>query len=119
MITIFHNPRCSKSRETLALVEEFAARRHLPVEVVEYLKTPPTVPQLKSLLQQLGCDVREIVRSNEEEYDTLGLAQADDEALLSAIAATPKLLQRPIVVYRGRAVIGRPPERVRDLFDAE
>lgn len=119
MITIFHNPRCSKSRETLALVEEFAARRHLPVEVVEYLKTPPTVPQLKSLLQQLGCAPSDIVRSNEEEYDALELADADDEVLLGAIATTPKLLQRPIVVYRGRAVIGRPPERARELFEAE
>ncbi|HJV88419.1 MAG TPA: arsenate reductase (glutaredoxin) [Noviherbaspirillum sp.] len=119
MITIFHNPRCSKSREALALVEDYAARRQEPVDVVEYLKTPPTEQQLATLLGQLHASARDIVRSNEEEYEALGLAQADDAALLKAVAAQPKLLQRPIVVYKGRAVIGRPPERVRELLGAD
>ncbi len=119
MITIFHNPRCSKSREALALVEDFAARRHESIEVVEYLKTPLTEQQLAALLEQLGCGARDMVRSNEDEYDALGLAQADDAVLLKAVAAQPKLLQRPIVVYEGRAVIGRPPERINDLLKTD
>lgn len=116
MITIYHNPRCSKSRETLALVEDFAARNGLQVDVVEYLKMPPTLEQLSALLQQLGCTARDITRNNEEEYFSLGLEQADDGAVLCAIATHPKLLQRPIVVYNDHAVIGRPPELVHDLL---
>lgn len=116
MVTIYHNPRCSKSREALALVEQFAARQGVPLEVVEYLQTPPTVPQLLTLHALLGGDIRDMVRSNEDEYAALGLANADDSALLEAIAAHPKLLQRPIVVHAGRALIGRPPERLNEIL---
>jgi arsenate reductase (glutaredoxin) len=119
MITIYHNPRCSKSREALALVESIAARRKLSVNVVEYLKTPPDLAKLSELQAVLGCEAADMVRSNEEEYGTLGLAQADDAALLAAIAAHPKLLQRPIVVFGKRAVIGRPPELVTGLLEDE
>lgn len=118
MITIYHNPRCSKSREALALVEEFAARQNLPVEVVEYLKTPPTMTRLGELKQMLRCDLHEMVRSNEDGYASLQLAEADESSVLRAIAAHPKLLQRPIVAYKGRAVIGRPPERLHDFLNA-
>ena len=116
MITIYHNPKCSKSRETLAITQELAEQHHLDVKIVEYLKTPPTQVQLSELQRLLGCPVADMVRSNEEEYAALNLAQADDAAILAAIAETPKLLQRPIVVHDNRAVIGRPPERVRELF---
>ncbi|HZW20172.1 arsenate reductase (glutaredoxin) [Noviherbaspirillum sp.] len=116
MITIYHNPRCSKSREAFALVEAFAQRRALAVDVVDYLKSPPTFEQLSALKELLGCSAADMVRSNEEEFAALGLAQAGDEALLRAIAAHPKLLQRPIVVYRNRAVIARPPELVDGLL---
>lgn len=119
MITIYHNPRCSKSREALALAERFAAQNELPLAVVEYLKTPLTLAQLAALHRQLGCGVRDMVRSNEEEYAALDLAQGDDAALLRALAAHPKLLQRPIVVYRGRAAIGRPPELLNDFLRAD
>lgn len=116
MITIYHNPRCSKSREALALVEEFAARKQEQVNVVEYLKTAPTFEQLETLQGMLNCRAAEMTRSTEEEFATLALEQADDLALLRAIAAHPKLLQRPIVVYGKRAVIGRPPELVLALL---
>lgn len=117
MITIYHNPRCSKSREALALVEAIAARRQLSVNVVDYLKTPLDLARLSELRAILDCKAADMVRSNEEEYTTLGLAQRDDAALLAAIAAHPKLLQRPIVVFGNRAVIGRPPEVVSGLLE--
>ena len=117
MITIYHNSRCSKSREALALVEQFATSRVLAINVVEYLKTPLTVAQLTTLHEQLACNVHDMARSNEEEYAELALEKADDKTLLEAIAAHPKLLQRPIVVYNGRAMIGRPPESLRELLN--
>lgn len=117
MITIYHNPRCSKSREALALVEAFAARKKLPVEVVEYLKTPPDVVQLETLQALLGCKAIDMLRSNEEEFAALGLAGADDATLLRAVAEHPKLLQRPVVVFCERAAICRPPELVTGLLD--
>jgi arsenate reductase len=118
MITIYHNPRCSKSREALAIAEQFAARQNESIDVVEYLKTPLTVERLKMLRAQLGGDIRDMVRGNEEEYAKLNLASADDAGILNALAAHPKLLQRPIVVYKGRAMIGRPPERLGELLKA-
>ena len=116
MITIYHNPRCSKSREALALVEEFATRKSLAVDVVEYLKSPPTFEQLTQLQAMLGCRAADMVRTNEEEFASLDLESAADPDLLRAVASHPKLLQRPIVVYRNRAVIGRPPELLRGLL---
>ncbi|WP_175718167.1 arsenate reductase (glutaredoxin) [Burkholderia anthina] len=118
MITIYHNPRCSKSRETLALVDTLNTTE-TPVNVVEYLKTPLTVAELEVLHRQLGRPVRDMLRDGEEPYKTLNLARADltDAQAYEAIAAHPILLQRPIVVYRGKAAIGRPPESVRALFE--
>src|SRR5690349_17308967 len=118
MITIYHNPRCSKSRETLALVEALNTTG-TPVNIVEYLKTPPTVEELETLHRQLGCPVRDMLRDGEEPYKALDLARESltDAEAYEAIAAHPILLQRPIVVYRGKAAIGRPPESVRTLFE--
>jgi arsenate reductase len=116
MITIYHNPRCSKSRDALALTQQFANTHNLPLEVIDYQKTPLTLAQLKTIAGQVNCSVREMVRDNEEEYAQLGLSTADDATLLQAVANHPKLLQRPIVVYRNRAIIGRPPERVHELL---
>ncbi|QPF72948.1 arsenate reductase (glutaredoxin) [Roseateles sp. DAIF2] len=114
LIRIFHNPRCSKSREALALLQA----RGLDPEVVDYLQNPPQPGELRSLLAQLGLPARELLRSGEEEYASLGLADASlsDEAVLQAIAAHPKLLQRPIVVHGERAVIARPPELLLQLL---
>lgn len=113
-ITLFHNPRCSKSRAAKALLEDHG----VPLRVVEYLKSPPGKAQLQTLARQLGGPVREMVRTNERMFSELGLDEgaADDEALLSAIAEHPILLQRPIAVGKDRAVIGRPPENVLELL---
>lgn len=116
MIRIYHNPRCSKSREALALVERFAHDNALPLEIVEYLKTPPSAAELEGLCRELGTDARAIVRANEDEFTTLCLSEACDAALLQAIAEHPKLLQRPIVSYRGRALVARPPELLQDFL---
>ncbi|AOJ77406.1 arsenate reductase (glutaredoxin) [Burkholderia ubonensis] len=118
MITIYHNPRCSKSRETLALVESLNVAG-IPLNVIEYLKTPPTVEALETLHRQLGCAVRDMLRDGEEPYKTLDLGRANltDAEAYEAIAAHPVLLQRPIVVYGDKAAIGRPPELVRALFE--
>ncbi|MBI0330927.1 arsenate reductase (glutaredoxin) [Burkholderia plantarii] len=118
MITIYHNPRCSKSRETLALLDSLNTAGE-PVKVVEYLKTPLTVADLKTLHQQLERPLRDMVRDSEAPFKELGLGGAgiDDVALYQAVAAHPVLLQRPIVVRDGRAAIGRPPEAVGVLFD--
>ncbi|WP_175952830.1 arsenate reductase (glutaredoxin) [Burkholderia sp. BCC0405] len=118
MITIYHNPRCSKSRETLALVESLNTTA-APLNVIEYLKTPPTVEELEALHRQLGRPVRDMLRDGEEPYKELNLARADltDAEAYVAIAAHPILLQRPIVVYLGKAAIGRPPESVQVLFE--
>ncbi|AOJ07989.1 arsenate reductase (glutaredoxin) [Burkholderia mayonis] len=118
MITIYHNPRCSKSRETLALLEKLNQTGEA-INVVEYLKQPPTAAQLKVLHRQLGRPVREMIRDNEAPYKDLNLADADvsDAQLYDAIAEHPILLQRPIVVHGDKAAIGRPPEAVKSLFE--
>jgi arsenate reductase (glutaredoxin) len=109
MITLYHNPRCSKSREALAIVEEFTQAQDLPLEIVDYQKTPLNLEQLRQLHRQLGGAMRDMVRTNEDEYAALNLTQASDTELLAAMASHPRLLQRPVVVFRERAVIARPP----------
>lgn len=118
MITIYHNPRCSKSRETLALVEAAAPGLGETVEIVEYLKTPPSLSTLRQLHTMLGIPVRAMLRDNEAVYQELDLADAGltDAELLAAVADNPILLQRPVVVRDRRAVIGRPPENVAPLL---
>jgi arsenate reductase len=111
---IYHNPRCSKSRATLALLGE----RGVAVEVVDYLATPPTREALQQLLRKLGLPVSAIVRVDEPEFRAAfpdGRTPTDDE-LLDLLASQPRLLQRPIVEIAGRAAIGRPPERVLELL---
>jgi arsenate reductase (glutaredoxin) len=118
MITIYHNPRCSKSRATCDLITATYNSANEATEIVEYLKHPLTVDQLKQINAQLGCPVREMIRDTEAEYKELQLADATltDTQLYEALAKHPILLQRPIVVRNGRAVIGRPPENVAALF---
>jgi arsenate reductase len=111
---IYHNPRCSKSRQTLALLEQHGI---IP-EVVLYLETPPDRKELESLLEKLGKQPHEIVRRGEAEYKEAGLDRnSSDEAVLEAMLAHPRLIERPIVEYGDRAVLGRPPENVLDLID--
>lgn len=108
--TIYHNPRCSKSRATLDLL----TMRGFAPRVVNYLETPPTIAQIRTLLDMLGVEPRELMRTEENEYSALGLGDQtlEREQLIAAIATHPRLLQRPVVVFDGKAAIGRPPEAV-------
>ncbi|CAN7639449.1 arsenate reductase (glutaredoxin) [Trinickia sp. LjRoot230] len=119
MVTIYHNTRCSKSRAACELVRGAVAASAEPVRVIEYLKEPLDKEQLKDLHRMLGGAVRDMIRDSEPLYEQLGLDDIalSDAALFEALAAHPLLLQRPIVIRNGRAVIGRPPEAVRTLFD--
>lgn len=112
---LLHNPRCSKSRAALALLQA----RGIDFELLPYLEQPPTVDELRALVAQLGTGPRGLLRSGEPEYAALGLDDPalDDEALLAAMAAHPRLIERPVFVHRGRAVVGRPPERLLALLD--
>jgi arsenate reductase len=113
-ITIFHNPRCSKSRQTLALLEE----RGKQLNIVLYLETPPTVQMIEQILRRLGfASARDLMRTKESIYKELGLKETQDErALVAAMVAHPILIERPIVMYRDQARIGRPPEAVLDIL---
>jgi len=109
-VTIYHNPRCSKSRQTLALLEA----RGITPKVVEYLKHPPSAAELKSILKKLGIEPRELMRRSEQLYVELGVqdrALSDDD-LIGLMVANPILIERPIVVSGAKAAIGRPPEQV-------
>jgi arsenate reductase (glutaredoxin) len=118
MITIYHNPRCSKSRTACELIISIYNSANETIEIIEYLKQPLTVAQLKRLNAELGCTVREMLRDTEVDYQELRLSDVTltDAQLYEALVAHPILLQRPIVVRNGRAVIGRPPENVAALF---
>jgi len=109
-IVIYHNPRCSKSRATLALIQNGAHQ----VEVIKYLDTPPSIDTIQTLLSQLGFDsARQLMRTKETIYKALNLASEENEAaLMAAMQANPKLIERPIVIANGKAAIGRPPEAV-------
>ena len=113
-IQLFHNPRCSKSREALALLRE----RGVEPQVIEYLKQPPTAAKIDALLQQLGLEPRQLMRKGEAVYKELGLdAPAFTRAaLIKAMAQNPILIERPIATDGERAVLGRPPEKVLDLL---
>ena len=113
-VRIYHNPRCSKSRATLALLEE---NGHAPV-VVEYLKTPPTEDELRQVLAALGLGPRDVIRTGEAAYKDNNLADENlsDDQLIAAMVANPILIERPIVVSGGKAKIGRPPEGVLDIL---
>ena len=112
--TIYHNPRCSKSRQTLQLLQD----NGVEPEVVLYLEQPPSKKQLKELLGKLGISARELLRKSEDEYRELGLDDAalGDDVILDAMHTHPKLIERPIVVSGNRAVIGRPPENVLTIL---
>ena len=113
-LTLYLNPRCSKSRAALEILEA----RGLAPTVVRYLDTPLEAAQLRSLLGKLGLSARQLLRSGEDEYKALNLADASlsDEQLIAAMAAHPKLIERPILVAGDKAVIGRPPEKVLEIL---
>lgn len=114
-VTLYHNPRCSKSREALALLQA----RGITPEVVLYLETAPDSGTLQVLLKKLHLPARSLLRTKEQEYDDLGLADPalSDAQIINAIVQHPRLLERPIAVAGERAVIGRPPEAILALIE--
>ncbi len=114
MVYIYHNPRCSKSRQTLALLQEKGIK---PV-IIEYLKTPPTKTELKNVLKYLAISARELIRHSEAEYQAHQLAndKLSDDELVDFMLEYPKLIQRPIVINGEKAAIGRPPEQVLEIL---
>lgn len=113
-VTIYHNPRCSKSRQTLALIEGKGVTPH----VVEYLKTPPSREKLQAILDKLGMKPRELMRRGEALYKELGLddPKLGDDELIAAMVQNPILIERPIVLSGDKACLGRPPENVIDIL---
>ena len=112
MLTIYHNPRCSKSRKTLELIQKNSNKE---ITIVEYLKQPLNKNQILNLLTQLNCKPVDMMRIKEVEFKAQELANADDQQLIKAMISTPKLIERPIVSDGNKAVIGRPPENVLAL----
>lgn len=113
MITIWHNPRCSKSRQALALLEE----RSADITIRKYLEDAPSLAELTLTRDTLGLRAIDMVRTGEKIFKELGLSKTDpDETLLAAMAEHPILIERPIVFANGKAVIARPPERVFDIL---
>ncbi|CAD2224970.1 putative oxidoreductase [Pseudoalteromonas sp. 3J6] len=113
-VTIYHNPRCSKSRETLNLLQS----KNIEPSVVEYLKTPLSHEQISTLVSQLGFNsARDLMRTKEEQYKALNLKDENDEsALIAAMVEHPKLIERPIVVSNNKAALGRPPENALSVL---
>ena len=113
-IRIFHNPRCSKSRATLAALQE----RGIEPEITLYLESPPDADEIRSILQKLGLTARELMRKGEAEYREQGLADESltEDELIAAMVANPRLIERPIVLANDRAAIGRPLEAVIEIL---
>lgn len=113
-VRIYHNPKCSKSRATLALLEE----RNIELEIVRYLETPPGAKEIGEILTKLGMEPRDLMRKGEATYKEQGLADESlsRDALIEAMAGEPILIERPIVVKGGKARIGRPPESVLEIL---
>ncbi|UII25153.1 arsenate reductase (glutaredoxin) [Fulvivirga maritima] len=113
MLTIYHNPRCTKSRETLQLIEEHGDM----VEVVEYLKMPPSKADLEKIVEKLGIKPHDLIRTGEAIYkEKYKGSELSDDEWLQAMEEHPKLIERPIVIKGDKAIIGRPPEKVKELF---
>lgn len=113
-VKIFHNPRCSKSRQTLQLLQD----QGIEPEVIEYLKTPPSKTELDDILQKLNMQPRDLMRKKEAEYKATGMdnQDLDRDALINGMVNTPKLIERPIVLTNDKAAIGRPPEDVLSIL---
>jgi arsenate reductase len=113
-VKIYHNPRCTKSRQTLQLLKD----RGIEPEVIEYLKTPPSVEELTDILQKLDMEPRALMRKQEAEYKASGLDNSalDKQSLINGMVNHPILIERPIVLANGKAAIGRPPENVLGIL---
>jgi len=111
--TIWHNPRCSKSRQTLQLLEE----NNIEADVVKYLETEPSEEEIREVLKKLGISAKELLRKDEEQAKMLKLKDVEDEGvIIRAMSRFPKLIQRPILIKGNKAVLGRPPEKVLELL---
>ena len=112
-ITIWHNPRCSKSREALSIIEEHECEK----EIIKYLETNPDKEQIKTILKMLGLSARELMRIKEDIYKELNLKEEqDEEKLIASMVENPKLIERPIIIKNGKAIIGRPTSIVADFI---
>ena len=113
-VRIYHNPRCSKSRQALALLQA----RGEEIEIIDYIGEQLSNAEISDLLKQLGMRARDLMRTGEDSYKELKLANPDlsEAQLVQAMADYPRLIERPIVVYNGRALVARPPERIEELF---
>ena len=113
-IKIFHNPRCSKSRQTLELIRQ----QGIEPDIVEYLKTPPSKTELKDILTRLNMEPRQLMRTKEAEYkeNNLNAKELSNEQLIDAMVKNPKLIERPIVVNDQKVALGRPPENVLEIL---
>ena len=113
-VSIYHNPRCSKSRQALKVLEE----KGVEPEIIKYLDTPPDHATLARILEMLGLEPRELMRKKEKEYKELGLNDSllTREQLIDAMVAHPRLIERPIVIKDGKAALGRPPESVLEIL---
>jgi arsenate reductase len=115
MTTIFHNPRCSKSRAAVELLES----RGIDFDVVKYLQLPPSEKELERIVELLGIDPEQLVRKGEKLFKELGLGHQElsDKQWIATLSANPELIERPIVVHDGRAAIGRPIEKIVEILD--
>lgn len=112
-VQIWHNPRCSKSREAMQILEE----NGLEAEVIKYLEVKPSIGEIKEVLQLLGVNARELMRTKEDIYKELGLSNIEDEEkLIEAMATHHKLIERPIIIKNNRAIIGRPTSRIAEFL---
>jgi len=113
-VTIYYNPACSKSRLSLELLEKHGQH----IEIIEYLDTPPDAGRLEYILDMLGMEPRELMRTHEKEYAEAGLDNPglSREQLIDAMIEHPRLIERPIVIKDGKAILGRPPERILDII---
>jgi arsenate reductase len=112
-VKLYHNPRCSKSRQALALLEE----RGISADIIDYVNNPPSVAELKSILQKLGIEAGQWLRAKEAAAKERGLTPASDEAaILKAMSENPKLIERPVIITDKGARIGRPPEKILEVL---
>lgn len=114
MISIYHNPRCSKSRQALAILE----RMQVPINILLYLEAPPTAAVLAEILLKLDISARELLRTGENAYKEKNLSdyKKTERQIIDAMVSNPKLIERPIVINGSKAIIGRPPEKVLEIF---
>jgi len=113
-VTLYHNPRCSKSRQTLQLLQD----RGIEPEIIEYLKEPPTVETLEQILAMLGMEPRELMRKTEKIYleQHLDNPELEHRELVMAMISNPILIERPIVIHKNKATLGRPPEKILEII---